>query len=122
MRFAALVFATLICCSQSAIAHAGNTGPAVEVYVWGQQPTSAATEQSRWAKDLELRPTNTPSDVLRLRPGLIISQHHGGGKGDQILFVALTSPMARTSPFLSMASRSISSAMPMAKAMPIFIG
>lgn len=58
----------------------------VEVYVWGQQPTSAATEQTRWSRDLELRPTNTPSDVMRLVPGLIISQHHGGGKGDQILF------------------------------------
>ena len=33
----------------------------VEVYVWGQQPTSAATEQTRWSRDLELRPTNTPS-------------------------------------------------------------
>jgi outer membrane receptor protein involved in Fe transport len=58
----------------------------VEVYVWGQQPTSAATEQTRSAKDLELRPTDTPSDVMRLTPGLIIGQHHGGGKGDQILF------------------------------------
>ena len=58
----------------------------VEVYVWGQQPTSAATEQTRWQKDLELRPTNTPSDVMRLTPGLIIGQHHGGGKADQILF------------------------------------
>jgi hypothetical protein len=58
----------------------------VEVYVWGQQPTSAATEQTRWAKDLELRPTNTPSDIMRLTPGLIIGQHHGGGKADQILF------------------------------------
>jgi outer membrane receptor protein involved in Fe transport len=35
---------------------------------------------------LELRPSNTPSDVLRLAPGLIIGQHHGGGKADQILF------------------------------------
>jgi outer membrane receptor protein involved in Fe transport len=58
----------------------------VEVYVWGEQPTSAATEQTRWARDLELRPTNTPSDVLRLTPGLIIGQHHGGGKADQIMF------------------------------------
>ncbi|MEA2660315.1 MAG: hypothetical protein QOF64_3180, partial [Candidatus Binatota bacterium] len=63
-----------------------NTTEPVEVYVWGQQPTSAATEQTRWEKDLELRPTNTPSDVLRLTPGLIIGQHHGGGKADQILF------------------------------------
>src|SRR6267142_7004293 len=66
-------------------AQVGSTEP-VEVYVWGQQPTSAATEQTRWQKDLELRPTNTPSDVMRLTPGLIIGQHHGGGKADQILF------------------------------------
>lgn len=58
----------------------------VEVYVWGQQPTSTATEQTRWSKDLELRPSNTPSDVMRLTPSLMISQHHGGGKADQILF------------------------------------
>lgn len=63
-----------------------NTTEPVELYTWGQQPTSAATEQTRWQKDLELRPANTPSDVLRLTPGLIIGQHHGGGKGDQILF------------------------------------
>ncbi len=86
MQFAALLFATLICFSQSAIVHAGDAGSAVEVYVWGQQPTSAATEQTRWAKDLELRSSNTPSDVLRLTPGLVIGQHHGGGKADQILF------------------------------------
>jgi outer membrane receptor protein involved in Fe transport len=59
---------------------------AVEEYVWGQQPTSAATEQTRWARDLELRPSSTPTDVLRLTPGLVIGQHHGGGKADQILF------------------------------------
>src|SRR5512139_2456806 len=57
-----------------------------EEYVYGQQPASAATEQTRWARDLELRPSNTPSDVLELTPGLLISQHHGGGKADQILF------------------------------------
>ncbi|MGH7808995.1 MAG: TonB-dependent receptor [Candidatus Binatia bacterium] len=56
------------------------------MYVWGQQPTSAATEQTRWQRDLELRPSNTPSDVMRLTPGLLIGQHHGGGKADQILF------------------------------------
>jgi len=63
-----------------------NSSQPIEVYVWGEQPTSAATEQTRWQKDLELRPTNTPSDVMRLTPGLIIGQHHGGGKADQILF------------------------------------
>ena len=70
---------------QSQTALAQESQP-IEEYVWGQQPTSAATEQTRTAKDLELRPTNTPSDVMRLVPGLIIGQHHGGGKADQILF------------------------------------
>jgi outer membrane receptor protein involved in Fe transport len=74
--------------SQFAVAQQTQANPTepVEVYVWGQQPTSAATEQTRWQRDLELRPSNTPSDVLRLTPGLIIGQHHGGGKADQILF------------------------------------
>ena len=58
----------------------------LEEYVWGQLPTSAASEQTRTAKDLELRTSSTPSDVMRLVPGLIIGQHHGGGKADQILF------------------------------------
>jgi outer membrane receptor protein involved in Fe transport len=70
---------------QSQTALAQESQP-IEEYVWGQQPTSAATEQTRTAKDLELRPSSTPSDVMRLVPGLIIGQHHGGGKADQILF------------------------------------
>ena len=68
-----------------------NAGQPVEVYVWGQQPISAATEQTRWQRDLELRPSNTPSDVMKLTPGLIIGQHHGGGKADQILIRGLDS-------------------------------
>jgi outer membrane receptor protein involved in Fe transport len=56
----------------------------VEVYVFGQQPTSTATEQTIRQKDFELRPTTTPSDILRLVPGLFIAQHQGGGKADQI--------------------------------------
>jgi outer membrane receptor for ferrienterochelin and colicin len=86
MRFAPVIFATFLLCSSSRTAFAADSSSSVEVYVWGQQPTSAATEQTRWDKDLELRPSNTPSDVMRLTPGLIIGQHHGGGKSDQILF------------------------------------
>lgn len=70
----------------STTVRAADTSSAVEVYVWGQQPTSAATEQTRTARDLELRPTATPTDVLRLAPSLVLGQHHGGGKADQILF------------------------------------
>ena len=31
-----------------------------------------------------MRPNTTPSDILRLIPGLFIAQHQGGGKADQI--------------------------------------
>jgi outer membrane receptor protein involved in Fe transport len=86
MRIAALIFAIFLLCHNHITVHAADADAPVEVYVYGQQPTSAATEQTRWAKDLELRPTTTPSDVLRLTPGLVLGQHHGGGKADQILF------------------------------------
>ncbi len=65
-------------------AKAADAADPVEVYVWGQQPTSAATEQTIRSKDLELRPSSTPSDILRLVPGLVIAQHAGGGKANQI--------------------------------------
>jgi hypothetical protein len=96
MRFVALITAALAFCLNALRAHAADTSSPVEVYVWGQQPTSAATEQTRWQRDLELRPSNTPSDVMRLTPGLIIGQHHGGGK-------ALRTALAGTSPDASQA-------------------
>lgn len=34
--------------------------------------------------DLELRPTRSSQDVLRMIPGLITAQHAGGGKAEQI--------------------------------------
>jgi hypothetical protein len=34
--------------------------------------------------DLQLRPVNTSQDLLRLVPGLFISQHQGGGKAEQM--------------------------------------
>jgi outer membrane receptor protein involved in Fe transport len=83
LQFLVVLAAGFTMLSIAAIAHGAEP---VEVYVHGQQPTSAATEQTRWQRDLELRPSNTPSDVMRLTPGLIIGQHHGGGKADQILF------------------------------------
>jgi outer membrane receptor protein involved in Fe transport len=87
MPVAALLLLALISAWSYASAHAAEADSSVEeVYIWGQQPTSAATEQTRWQRDLQLRPSNTPSDVMRLTPSLTIGQHHGGGKADQILF------------------------------------
>ena len=84
-RLTSVIFSTVVFLAGAAVARGAEADP-IEVYTWGQQPSSAATEQTRWSKDLELRPSNTPSDVMRLVPSLIIGQHHGGGKADQILF------------------------------------
>ena len=46
---------------------------------------SSSSEQLIPGKDFELRPEGRPADVLRLVPGLIISQHQGGGKAEQYL-------------------------------------
>ncbi len=64
---------------------AQTTSPqSVEVYVWGEQPVSTATEQTVRQKDFELRPTATPVDILTSSvPGLYTVQHQGGGKADQ---------------------------------------
>jgi outer membrane receptor protein involved in Fe transport len=56
----------------------------VEVYVFGQQPVSTATERDVRQRDFELRPTTTPVDILSSSvPGLYTIQHQGGGKADQ---------------------------------------
>ena len=67
--------------SQSAPATSSNP---VEVYTFGQQPVSTATEKNVRARDFELRPTTTPVDILTSSvPGLYTVQHQGGGKADQ---------------------------------------
>src|SRR5215467_4246923 len=42
-----------------------------DVYVWGEEPVSTATEANVRQKDFELRPTSTPVDILTSAvPGL----------------------------------------------------
>lgn len=36
------------------------------------------------ALDIQTRPVNTSQDILRIVPGLVIAQHAGGGKAEQI--------------------------------------
>ena len=47
-------------------------------------PTSAASAETIRDRDLRLRPYATPEDILRVVPGLVIAQHQGGGKADQL--------------------------------------
>ena len=60
------------------------SGRAYETKVEGLAPTSAASAQSIRDRDLKLRPIATPEDILRVVPGLVIAQHQGGGKADQL--------------------------------------
>jgi TonB family protein len=47
-------------------------------------PTSAASSSTVRDRDLLLRPHSSPEDILRVVPGLVIAQHQGGGKADQL--------------------------------------
>jgi hypothetical protein len=53
------------------------------VVVTAPPPVSASSEVFIPGRDFELRPQGRPADVLRLVPGLVISQHQGGGKAEQ---------------------------------------
>ena len=80
----------------AAIAMAGSTAaqeseaPAPEaqlapVVVTAPPPVSASSEILIPGKDFELLPHGRPADILRLVPGLIMSQHQGGGKSEQYI-------------------------------------
>lgn len=43
-----------------------------------------ANYQTISALDIQARPVNTSQDILRIVPGLVIAQHAGGGKAEQI--------------------------------------
>src|SRR5262245_45963613 len=58
--------------------------PTETVTVRASRPISAASEDTVRGRDIALRPIASPSDLLRVTPGLVIAQHAGGGKADQI--------------------------------------
>jgi outer membrane receptor protein involved in Fe transport len=53
------------------------------VVVEAPPPVSASSDVLVPSRDFELRPQGRPADIIRLVPGLIISQHQGGGKSEQ---------------------------------------
>ena len=55
------------------------------VVVTAPPPVAASSELLIPGKDFELLPRGRPADVLRLVPGLITSQHQGGGKSEQYM-------------------------------------
>src|SRR5713101_5035712 len=55
------------------------------VVVTAPPPVAASSELLIPGRDFELLPHGRPADVLRLVPGLILSQHQGGGKAEQYM-------------------------------------
>ncbi len=53
------------------------------IEIEGRPPPESASSVHFDAEDLRRRPRTQPSDVLRQAPGLVVSQHAGGGKADQ---------------------------------------
>jgi len=64
--------------------HASEDHHILETKVEAAAPTSAASAETIRERDLVLRPRATPEDILRVVPGLVIAQHQGGGKADQL--------------------------------------
>ena len=58
--------------------------PELSLTVEGERPMTAASSRTVQDRDLQLRPISSPEDVLRVVPGLVIAQHQGGGKADQL--------------------------------------
>ena len=55
-----------------------------KILVMGERAYSTASSRSIRVFDLNTRPVNTAQDMLQLAPGLVIAQHAGGGKAEQI--------------------------------------
>lgn len=68
-----------------------GVGVAQAVEVWDtpalirrQEAPVSASRREVLDLDLSLRPVSSPTDLLRSAPGLVIGQHAGGGKADQL--------------------------------------
>ena len=55
-----------------------------KIIVEGERVYSTASSRSIRDFDLNVRPVSTAQDMLQLAPGLVIAQHAGGGKAEQI--------------------------------------
>jgi outer membrane receptor protein involved in Fe transport len=55
-----------------------------EISVEAERSYSAASSKAIRQFDLQIRPTRSAQDLLQLAPGLVIAQHAGGGKAEQI--------------------------------------
>ncbi len=83
----AMALATL-CASNAAFAQDSGTSRLQEITVFGRQDSlvgiaDSATQGTVGAEQLARRPTSRAGEVLETVPGVIITQHAGGGKANQ---------------------------------------
>ena len=55
-----------------------------KILVTGDRAYSTASSKSIREFDLNIRPMKTAQDMLQLAPGIVVTQHAGGGKAEQI--------------------------------------
>lgn len=55
-----------------------------EVKIEAERSRSAATDREFRSQDMALMPHTSSQDLLRIVPGLVLAQHAGGGKAEQI--------------------------------------
>jgi outer membrane receptor protein involved in Fe transport len=55
-----------------------------QVTITAERSFSAVSNSEYRAADFALRPRNSAQDILRVVPGLVVAQHAGGGKAEQI--------------------------------------
>lgn len=88
MRYLLLLLITLVCLAPAGLyAQADTTTMRTEgtdITIEADRVYSAASDRSFLAKRFELAPRNSTQDLLRIVPGLVIAQHAGGGKAEQI--------------------------------------
>ena len=55
-----------------------------EIEVLEAKPVTAASSEEVLRRDLDARSLFTPEDVFRVVPNIVVGQHAGGGKADQL--------------------------------------
>ncbi|MBS2024376.1 MAG: TonB-dependent receptor [Deltaproteobacteria bacterium] len=61
-----------------------DSAPQYTATIESPRDFTAASSRSVRDKDFLSRPMSSPEDILRVVPGLVLAQHQGGGKADQL--------------------------------------
>lgn len=83
LRWTVLIV-TVLCTVQCLRAQDTSIVAAKAVVIEASRVVTAATDETFRARELQLLPHNSTQDLLRIVPGLVLAQHAGGGKAEQL--------------------------------------